>query len=831
MTLAHRFYIFLIPVALLFWGWNIAMSWLAYKNQTQRVTQQAMAVNVKELQVVAKDPLFRYYQAAVDRNYLDYARLNLMDIQLLFRQVMKNARSYNRVPDHMILFKHSWDILILDEDSSSATKENIKIHKGVHIEPFYDGYTDFSRPFSLLNGDHHKVVIPLGRDNNHDGILTKGEVTAFLHSEFLLPIQDFRRNAFAGMIKNILFVSMQMVVMILLLWWIGRSAPRPLFQFIQMVGSLSKGNFDQDFAKGVKIHELKILANALNQMNTEIQNRQQALIKAKNQAQETNEKLWESQNKLDAIIHNTSSLISLKSLNGRFLLVNRQWERVLKKTQSDILGKRDEDIFPEESVRVFKANDKKVLESGYLLEFEETLLLQGVLRTYISVKFPIYGADKRLFALCSISTDITERKQLEEALKFSQFSVEKAKDATLGMDSTGKLFFVNEEACTSLMFSREHLTSLSIFDIAEEYVEPKWSQFWQILRKKRTMIFDAVHRKKTGATFPVEVSINFLEYQGREYAMAFARDVTERKKIQRELKHYANSLENMVQERTKQLAHAERLASLGTFAAGMAHEINNPNSFISGNVYFLKQFWSLAKPLMEQHKGEDSSGRIHRFMPEVEKTLDGMLDGSQRISKIIDSLKTYSKGGMETDKVECRLSDPIRDAQTLLVHRLKKGTGLDVRVSTDVVIVCDRQQMCQVFVNLFNNAMDAMDDAGMKTNRRIAVRAQVLEDHVWVRVIDNGPGIPEEASGKIFDPFYTTKGKTKGTGLGLSIVHGIVDDHRGQLTVFSDKNESGAEFLMILPTLKLYYKLAKNNRSSLFGPQVAEKSANVVAGV
>ncbi|MBF8271623.1 MAG: response regulator receiver sensor signal transduction histidine kinase [Magnetococcales bacterium] len=277
-------------------------------------------------------------------------------------------------------------------------------------------------------------------------------------------------------------------------------------------------------------------------------------------------------------------------------------------------------------------------------------------------------------------------------------------------------------------------------------------------------------------------------------------NLIERKMAEDALLTHQEYLEQLVSTRTKQLAHAERLACLGTFSAGMAHEINNPNSFISGNVAFLKQFWQLGRPILEQNQHQDPSGRVGSFLNEVDETLDGMLDGSQRISKIVDSLKAYSRGGMETDKVECRLLDPVQDAGYLLRHRIKNGFALIIEVPPAIMVVCDRQQMTQVFVNLLNNAMDAMEGMADSGEKRMTIQAEMLENHVWIRVKDRGPGIPQEAAGKIFDPFYTTKGKTKGTGLGLSIVQGIIQDHGGQITVFSSANRTQeTEFLIIFP--------------------------------
>ncbi|HIJ85884.1 MAG: Histidine kinase protein [Magnetococcales bacterium] len=306
------------------------------------------------------------------------------------------------------------------------------------------------------------------------------------------------------------------------------------------------------------------------------------------------------------------------------------------------------------------------------------------------------------------------------------------------------------------------------------------------------------------------IKTHLLVWQNQKELKALS---MEREKIADELRIHRDQLEDMVLARTKQLAHAERLATLGTFSAGMAHEINNPNSFISGNIDFLQQYCTLAEPILMAHKEQDPSGRVGSFLEEAKATLEGMKDGSRRIAKIVDSLKAYSRGGMETDKVECRLAEPIFDAQYLLQHRLKNRFHLTIDVANDLYIICDRQQISQVFVNLLSNAMDALETMGENYEKRVKITGEPLDDHLWIKVSDNGPGIPEDALGRIFDPFYTSKGKTKGTGLGLSVVHGIITDHAGQITVYSTSiHTQGAEFIIILPNRETYKKIRERKR-------------------
>ncbi|MBF0146231.1 MAG: PAS domain S-box protein [Magnetococcales bacterium] len=321
--------------------------------------------------------------------------------------------------------------------------------------------------------------------------------------------------------------------------------------------------------------------------------------------------------------------------------------------------------------------------------------------------------------------------------------------------------------------------------------------------------------RKDDSLVSLELSITHVRMGEEVQFIATARDITQRKEAEEKLKRYSEQLETMVNERTKQLVHAERLATLGTFSAGMAHEINNPNSFIAGNIYFLKQFWQETQPVLEHTLARESHPRITAFMDEVDKTLDEIMVGSQRISKIVDSLKTYSKGGMETDRVQCRMSDPVKDAEILLSHRLKKGYRLQCDIPDDLVIYCDRQQMSQVFINLINNAIDALESS-RHADKHIWIQCRLQERHYWIAVMDNGPGIPPSLIDKIFDPFFTTKGKTKGTGLGLAIVDGIIKDHFGQITAHSPATSApmATEFLIILPTAELYHEHLEKKKST-----------------
>jgi signal transduction histidine kinase len=260
-----------------------------------------------------------------------------------------------------------------------------------------------------------------------------------------------------------------------------------------------------------------------------------------------------------------------------------------------------------------------------------------------------------------------------------------------------------------------------------------------------------------------------------------------------QIRDYAAKLEEMVQERTRQLIHSDRLATLGTFAAAMVHEINNPNTYVIGNAELLKEFWAAARPIVEEHAEEDETGEVVETARHVDDMLDAVLEGGDRIGRIVKSLKRYAQKS-ETKKEKCRLMDTINDAFKLIRYTQKRSVALSAAFSERLEIFCDRQKMSQVFVNLFNNAIDAINDS----RGRITVKARPVDDRINIQVQDNGPGIPEELCSRIFEPFFSTKGKAHGTGLGLFIVRQIIEEHGGEISLGPD-NGNGAKFDIMLP--------------------------------
>ena len=268
-------------------------------------------------------------------------------------------------------------------------------------------------------------------------------------------------------------------------------------------------------------------------------------------------------------------------------------------------------------------------------------------------------------------------------------------------------------------------------------------------------------------------------------------------RTRKKMEAFALQMEQLAEERAKQLMHADRLATIGTLSAGLAHEIKNPATFISGNIQTLERFWPIIKEVLlgSLDRYEDKKVQIQFISSEFPNILNGAKDGVARIRKVVDSLKAFSHKGSQ-EKKPFVVQESI--ATALLLCRKMLQSHVAVRkelLEEDVYVLGDPQQIEQVLVNLFVNASDAMEE---QKDALLMIQMEKDDTHVRILVKDNGPGIPEEYLDKIWEPFFTTKPAGKGTGLGLPLCRSMIEGHQGTLEA-ERPPEGGFCFKITLP--------------------------------
>jgi signal transduction histidine kinase len=261
-----------------------------------------------------------------------------------------------------------------------------------------------------------------------------------------------------------------------------------------------------------------------------------------------------------------------------------------------------------------------------------------------------------------------------------------------------------------------------------------------------------------------------------------------------EIKSINQAFNRMIRELFKQrqeIIRSEKLASLGTMLAGIAHEINNPLSNISTS----------SEILFEELEGSDT---------DLKKELSRqIISETDRAKDIIRTLLEFSREKDGEQRLVSLLT-AVRDALTLVRGDLPAAVSVHTNVPAEITILADKQKIQRAFINLLKNAVDAIRDKGKAGSIQVAAR-KIGADEVEMTISDTGAGIPEGLLNKVFDPFFTTKDIGHGTGLGLYLTHRIIDQHHGTIKVESRPDE-GTTFIIRLPAGNLHTKRTEDGR-------------------
>ena len=247
--------------------------------------------------------------------------------------------------------------------------------------------------------------------------------------------------------------------------------------------------------------------------------------------------LEESEARLQQILNNATAVVAVKDTEGRFLFVNRQWERLFHFSQAAVVGKTERECFAEDVALALRANDQRVLQHNAPMEFEETAPLDDGLHTYISIKFPLHDAHGVAYAVCGISTDITERKRSDEALRVSEASYraifDAAEDAIFVHDlDTGAILDANPRACAAFGYSREEFRRIDIGALGSgmrPYAREDAMELFTRAAAGEQLRIEWHGRNKDGGLRWYEVFGKRVAIGGKDRILSLARDITDRK--------------------------------------------------------------------------------------------------------------------------------------------------------------------------------------------------------------------------------------------------------------------------------------------------------------
>lgn len=503
--------------------------------------------------------------------------------------------------------------------------------------------------------------------------------------------------------------------------------------------------------------------------------------------------------KLTTILDNVDAFIYMKDRGGRYIYANQRTRELFQAELEQIIGENDESFFDAETVWKIYSNDRRVLDDGEILRCEEVNadLKTGRPVNYLTVKLPLRQDDGTIYALCGISTDITELKRIEDELRRykdhledevrqrteelqvsnarltdTQFAMDKAGIGIHWVDfASGRFLYVNDYGAQLFGYGPAELQQLRVMDIDPNFTLDNFKARFQQMREAVAATIETVVRHKDGHIIPISVTYYYqAEAADREARfISFVSDITVRKQAEAQLIEAKNAAEAASRSKT-------------VFLSNISHELRTPLNAILGFTQLMER---------DSRIPEDQQRNI------------------ATINRSGNHLLTLINDVLEISRIEAGRTATVREAfnlpatltvveEMIRVRATAKGLAflLDCRENLPTFVLGDAHHLRQVLINLLGNAVKYTEHGQV----RLVVTAQT-EHGIRFEVIDTGPGIATEEKERIFHPFYQTEfgiAKGEGTGLGLAISRNFVRLMGGELGIESTLGK-GSRFYFSIP--------------------------------
>ena len=600
-----------------------------------------------------------------------------------------------------------------------------------------------------------------------------GTVYFGLNTEFLEKAQ---KELFS---QSLIIALIEILLTIILSLSIGYYLTKHLITLTEAARKIASNNLD------IKIDiksndELGLLARAFNTMIEKI--KEQFLT-------------IHNQNELKkAIFHNMSHAIIATNENGIITMINKKAENLLGYEEQELIGKNSPEIFFEkedmkEKAEIFSKELNEIIKPDFNLFVIKTLkglpnqnswklISKDGKKLIVNLNVTsLIDENENIYGFIGVIEDITEKYDLEVALKEETHRLksilECAGDCIHILDKEGNLILYSTSFIESLGYTQEEAKKLNV---------QNWDKNFNVKESLNNLLishstFEAIHTKKDGTNFFVEIKTNGITLDGQEYLYAASRDITERKLTQNQL----IKKDTIIEQQTK-------LVSMGEMIGNIAHQWRQPLSIITTNASSLKV------------KSEFGLNIDHE---ELKNVCDSIVTQAQYLSNTIDDFRNFIKEDKEYSNI--LISEILKKTISLVGPSLKNNfINLILDIKDDLEIFGNKNELEQALINIINNSKDALLENQNDAQRYVFINTKKLsQDELQLEILDNAGGIVQNIINRVFEPYFTTKHQSVGTGIGLSMAYKIIKERHEQNIevsnkdfIFENKEFRGASFLI-----------------------------------